>query len=103
MMTTLVATVGFAPMAVGAGIGAEVQRPLATVVIGGVISSTLMTLFVIPARSIACWTEHVSHGPDCRLAWIAKEPRSGNDVIRVWLNSAIPFDKREELPWPLIS
>ena len=49
MMTALVASVGFAPMALSSGMGAEVQRPLATVVIGGVISSTLMTLFVIPA------------------------------------------------------
>ena len=49
MMTALVASVGFAPMALSTSMGAEVQRPLATVVIGGVISSTLMTLFVIPA------------------------------------------------------
>ena len=49
MMTALVASVGFAPMALSNGMGAEVQRPLATVVIGGVIISTLMTLFVMPA------------------------------------------------------
>jgi len=49
MMTALVASVGFAPMALSHGMGAEVQRPLATVVIGGVISSTAMTLFVMPA------------------------------------------------------
>ncbi|MGD9723804.1 MAG: efflux RND transporter permease subunit [Pirellulales bacterium] len=49
MMTALVASVGFAPMAFSSGMGAEVQRPLATVVIGGVISSTVMTLFVMPA------------------------------------------------------
>jgi cobalt-zinc-cadmium resistance protein CzcA len=49
MMTALVASVGFLPMAVSTGVGAEVQRPLATVVIGGVISSTLMTLLVLPA------------------------------------------------------
>jgi cobalt-zinc-cadmium resistance protein CzcA len=48
MMTTLVATGGFAPMAMGTGIGAEVQQPLATVVIGGVMVGALMTLFVIP-------------------------------------------------------
>ena len=48
MMTTLVASVGFAPMAFSQGVGSEVQRPLATVVIGGVISSTLMTLVVLP-------------------------------------------------------
>ena len=42
------ASVGFAPMALSDGVGAEVQRPLATVVIGGVISSTIMTLIVLP-------------------------------------------------------
>lgn len=47
--TALVASLGFIPMALNTGIGSEVQRPLATVVIGGIISSTLLTLFVIPA------------------------------------------------------
>ncbi len=47
-MTALVASVGFIPMATSEGSGAEVQRPLATVVIGGVISSMLFTLFVLP-------------------------------------------------------
>jgi cobalt-zinc-cadmium resistance protein CzcA len=49
LMTALVASVGFVPMAISDGAGAEVQRPLATVVIGGVISSTMMTLLVLPA------------------------------------------------------
>ncbi len=49
LMTALVASLGFVPMAFNTGIGAEVQRPLATVVIGGLISSTLLTLFVVPA------------------------------------------------------
>jgi cobalt-zinc-cadmium resistance protein CzcA len=49
LTTALVAALGFVPMALNTGIGSEVQRPLATVVIGGVISSTLLTLFVIPA------------------------------------------------------
>ncbi|MFT6085427.1 MAG: cobalt-zinc-cadmium resistance protein CzcA [Cycloclasticus pugetii] len=47
--TALVASLGFVPMAFNMGIGSEVQRPLATVVIGGILSSTLLTLFVIPA------------------------------------------------------
>ncbi|QIL90067.1 CusA/CzcA family heavy metal efflux RND transporter [Microbulbifer sp. SH-1] len=47
--TALVASLGFVPMAFNTGIGAEVQRPLATVVIGGIISSTLLTLLVLPA------------------------------------------------------
>jgi cobalt-zinc-cadmium resistance protein CzcA len=49
LMTALVASLGFVPMALAVGAGAEVQRPLATVVIGGVLSSTLLTLFVLPA------------------------------------------------------
>jgi cobalt-zinc-cadmium resistance protein CzcA len=48
LMTALVASLGFVPMALAVGAGAEVQRPLATVVIGGVLSSTLLTLFVLP-------------------------------------------------------
>lgn len=48
LMTALVASLGFIPMALSTGAGAEVQRPLATVVIGGLISSTLLTLFIIP-------------------------------------------------------
>lgn len=49
LMTALVASLGFIPMALATGRGAEVQRPLATVVIGGIISSTLLTLFVLPS------------------------------------------------------
>lgn len=49
LMTALVASLGFIPMALNTGIGAEVQRPLATVVVGGIISSTLLTLVVLPA------------------------------------------------------
>jgi cobalt-zinc-cadmium resistance protein CzcA len=49
LMTALVASLGFVPMALAHGTGAEVQRPLATVVIGGIVSSTLLTLVVLPA------------------------------------------------------
>lgn len=49
LMTALVASLGFVPMAFGSGIGAEVQKPLATVVIGGLMTSTILTLFVLPA------------------------------------------------------
>jgi cobalt-zinc-cadmium resistance protein CzcA len=48
LMTALVASLGFVPMALNTGIGSEVQRPLATVVIGGIMSSTLLTLVVLP-------------------------------------------------------
>jgi len=48
-MTALVASLGFLPMALATSAGAEIQRPLATVVIGGIVTSTLLTAFVIPA------------------------------------------------------
>jgi heavy metal efflux system protein len=49
LMTAMVASLGFIPMALATGTGAEVQRPLATVVVGGIISSTALTLFILPA------------------------------------------------------
>jgi cobalt-zinc-cadmium resistance protein CzcA len=49
LMTALVASLGFIPMALATSAGAEVQRPLATVVIGGLVTSTLLTLLVLPA------------------------------------------------------
>jgi cobalt-zinc-cadmium resistance protein CzcA len=49
LMTAMVASLGFVPMAIATGAGAEVQRPLATVVIGGIVSSTILTLLVLPA------------------------------------------------------
>ena len=49
LMTALVASLGFIPMALATGTGAEVQRPLATVVIGGILSSTVLTLLILPA------------------------------------------------------
>jgi cobalt-zinc-cadmium resistance protein CzcA len=61
MMTALVASLGFVPMAMAVGTGAEVQKPLATVVIGGILSSTFLTLFVLPALY------RIWHGKDERL------------------------------------
>ena len=54
LMTALVASLGFVPMALATGTGAEVQKPLATVVIGGLVSSTLLTLVVLPALYRLC-------------------------------------------------
>jgi heavy metal efflux system protein len=48
LMTALVASLGFIPMAIATSAGAEVQRPLATVVIGGLVTSTLLTLLILP-------------------------------------------------------
>ncbi|MCC6728453.1 MAG: efflux RND transporter permease subunit [Chthonomonadales bacterium] len=55
LMTALVASLGFVPMALSTGVGAEVQRPLATVVVGGILSSTLLTLVVLPV--LYAWFE----------------------------------------------
>ena len=49
LMTALVASLGFLPMAMATSAGAEIQQPLATVVIGGIVTSTLLTAFVVPA------------------------------------------------------
>jgi cobalt-zinc-cadmium resistance protein CzcA len=56
LMTALVASLGFVPMAISAGTGSEVQRPLATVVIGGIISATTLTLLVLPVL-LSIWAE----------------------------------------------
>jgi cobalt-zinc-cadmium resistance protein CzcA len=70
LMTALVASLGFVPMAFNTGVGAEVQRPLATVVIGGIVSSTLLTLVVLPA--LYRWV----HGRRAEPAPLAREARS---------------------------
>lgn len=60
LMTALVASLGFVPMALATGTGAEVQRPLATVVIGGLITATVLTLFVLPALlSLFAWGKDI--------------------------------------------
>ncbi len=61
LMTALVATLGFVPLALSTGAGAEVQKPLATVVIGGLLTSSLLTLFVIPA--VYHWFDAVPETP----------------------------------------
>jgi cobalt-zinc-cadmium resistance protein CzcA len=63
LMTALVASLGFVPMALATGAGAEVQRPLATVVIGGIISSTILTLLVLPALYVLFRRDVASETP----------------------------------------
>jgi cobalt-zinc-cadmium resistance protein CzcA len=63
LMTALVASLGFVPMALNTGTGAEVQRPLATVVIGGIISSTILTLFILPIL----------------FEWLSRKPKSSGE------------------------
>jgi cobalt-zinc-cadmium resistance protein CzcA len=67
VITALVASLGFVPMALATGTGAEVQKPLATVVIGGLISATVLTLFVLPAL-YACFTEESRPKHDVGIA-----------------------------------
>ncbi|MGH6802385.1 MAG: efflux RND transporter permease subunit, partial [Methyloceanibacter sp.] len=74
MMTALVASLGFVPMALATGTGAEVQKPLATVVIGGLISATLLTLLVLPAL-YARFGQHESAAKVISLP--AQKPRHG--------------------------
>jgi len=64
IMTALVASVGFIPMAISQGTGAEVQRPLATVVIGGVVSSTAMTLLILPVMYSYLCRAHIIPRPE---------------------------------------
>ena len=73
LMTALVASLGFVPMAISTGTGAEVQRPLATVVIGGLLTSTTLTLFLLPAvcrlllrRQKADKDDHAAEGNSVR-------------------------------------
>jgi len=61
LMTALVASLGFIPMAFNTGPGSEVQAPLASVVIGGLITATLATLLLLPA--VYYWLEHRLPGP----------------------------------------
>ncbi|MEO6027254.1 MAG: CusA/CzcA family heavy metal efflux RND transporter [Candidatus Binatia bacterium] len=69
LMTALVASLGFLPMALGTGTGAEVQRPLATVVIGGLVSSTILTLFVLPVLYRLAMRATVAVRADGDTAW----------------------------------
>ena len=62
LMTALVASLGFVPMAIATGAGAEVQRPIATVVIGGILTSTFLTLLVVPV--LYDWIERNTKKPN---------------------------------------
>lgn len=74
LMTALVASLGFVPMALNTGIGSEVQRPLATVVIGGVISATLLTLVVLPALY------RLVHGGEVQRSIIGRDNDEGDKL-----------------------
>ena len=76
LMTAAVAALGFLPMALNTGVGAEVQRPLATVVMGGMISSTLLTLLVLPVL-------YVAFGSGRPLAAVTDPAGEGEEVAHV--------------------
>lgn len=69
LMTALVASLGFLPMALSHGAGAEVQRPLATVVIGGLVSATLLTLLILPI--LYTWFEKIGSGKKAKTAVVS--------------------------------
>jgi cobalt-zinc-cadmium resistance protein CzcA len=75
-MTALVASLGFIPMAIATGTGAEVQRPLATVVIGGILSSTLLTLLVLPLLY------RLAHQPDESSLDVSADPPHPDPRVR---------------------
>lgn len=77
LITALVASLGFVPMALATGQGAEVQRPLATAVIGGLVSSTLLTLVVLPAL-YRLFTTHELEPPEAAEPW---ENEAGDDRV----------------------
>ena len=76
-MTALVAALGFVPMALSHGAGAEVQRPLASVVIGGVITSTLLTLIVLPVVY-----EMIEARPSMRLLVVEDDPTISRFLVK---------------------
>ena len=80
LMTALVASLGFVPMAIATGAGAEVQRPLATVVIGGIISSTILTLLVLPALYVLFRREDTENGESKSQAAEPKSPATEGAV-----------------------
>ena len=86
LMTALVASLGFVPMALATGTGAEVQRPLATVVIGGILSSTLLTLLVLPLlyRLVHACDSEEDDGNKHSLSWRSRLPD--------WLRGGKPGD-----------
>ena len=84
-MTALVASLGFVPMALATSAGAEVQRPLATVVIGGLVTSTLLTLLVLPAAYAWFADKHPSaHALDKRVKHREHRARLCDLPIHIW-------------------
>jgi cobalt-zinc-cadmium resistance protein CzcA len=83
LMTTLVASLGFVPMAFSTGVGAEVQRPLATVVIGGVLSAMVMSLFVVRVLYLVFRLPVERKTDQQEEAAAAAEPRPAQEIVSV--------------------
>jgi Cu/Ag efflux pump CusA len=79
-MTALVASLGFVPMAVATRVGAEVQKPLATVVIGGLATSTALTLFVLPAIYSLVLRRRIGAHALCDLSEGASRVHAATDI-----------------------
>lgn len=102
LMTAMVASLGFLPMAMASGAGAEVQRPLATVVVGGLLTSTLLTLVVLPALYLLVESGELSVILSARL----KKLKSRGQKFLEWLteprkdqnNPTIPKSQPKEFP-----
>ncbi|MEO7048230.1 MAG: CusA/CzcA family heavy metal efflux RND transporter, partial [Ferruginibacter sp.] len=94
LMTAAVASLGFLPMALSSGAGAEVQRPLATVVIGGLVTATLLTLLVLPVLYV--WFEKVKTSKKGK-----KSLASAIIFIGLSLLSATSYSQKSELKMPL--
>jgi cobalt-zinc-cadmium resistance protein CzcA len=100
LMTALVASLGFVPMAMATGTGAEVQRPLATVVIGGLVSSTLLTLVVLPAlyRIFTGWDPSGAPSP-VPQPWEEAETESvGESQRAARSDESMPNEKEPQKP-----
>ena len=94
LMTALVASLGFVPMAIATGAGAEVQRPLATVVIGGIISSTILTLLVLPALYVLFRRE------DAENAKFDRAGAEGRKPMRIHYCCSSPLCRLRRRPLP---
>jgi len=77
LMTALVASLGFVPMALATGTGSEVQRPLATVVIGGILSSTILTLLVLPLSYVWIHSESIRQSKGALREWAFSRFKKG--------------------------
>jgi cobalt-zinc-cadmium resistance protein CzcA len=102
LMTAFVASLGFLPMALSHGAGAEVQRPLATVVIGGLLLATFLTLFVLPIlyvlfENIKPKKKHLSSGTTILILLLFAQPNSSLAQKKITINEAYDIAEKNNL------